>query len=112
MADGAAAPTAPTEPFLGVGRSLSNRVWRERPADEAVIRAHMLRLELIEPLARALASRGINEAQAADYLTPTLRALFPDPSCFADMDKAVDILLDALVNDRKTVIFADYDVDG
>jgi single-stranded-DNA-specific exonuclease len=112
MADGAGPPPPTGEVYLGVERSLSGRTWRARPADDAVVRAHMLRLGLTEPLARALAARGIGEADADHYLSPTLKALFPDPSCFQDMDKAVEILLDALLNDRRAVVFADYDVDG
>jgi single-stranded-DNA-specific exonuclease len=111
MADGAGTIAA-QEAFLGVAQSLSGRAWRVRPAQEALVRSHMLRLGLTEPLARALASRGVGEAQADHYLSPTLKALFPDPSCFTDMDRAVDILLDALTADRNTVVFADYDVDG
>lgn len=107
MSDGGAAMN---EAFLGVERSLSSRVWRMRPADEAIVRDHMLGLSLTEPLARALASRGV--VDGATYLTPTLKALFPDPSSFMDMDSAATILLDALEADAEIVIFADYDVDG
>ena len=109
MADGGSPAFAP---FLGVARSFAGRVWRHRPADEAVARSHALRFGLSEPLARALASRGVDEAQAADYLAPTLKALFPDPSCFSDMDLAAQILVDAVVTARNCVVFADYDVDG
>jgi len=98
--------------FLGVSRSLSGRVWRERPADPDLARRHAQRLGLSEPMARALASRGVSDEAAESYLTPTLKALFPDPSSFLDMDRAVQILLDALVAERPMVVFADYDVDG
>ena len=107
MADGAG-PLG----YLGVDRSLSGRRWRERPADPDLARRHQLALGLAEPLARALASRGIDETSAQAYLAPTLKALFPDPSCFADMDKAAAILVDAVERDRSCVVFADYDVDG
>ena len=107
MADGAG-PLG----YLGVDRSLSGRRWRERPADPDLARRHQLALGLAEPLARALAARGIDEAAAGSYLAPTLKALFPDPSCFADMDKAASILVDAVERDRRCVVFADYDVDG
>ena len=107
MADGAG-PLG----YLGVDRSLSGRRWRERPADADLARRHQLALGLAEPLARALASRGVDEAAARSYLAPTLRALFPDPSGFADMDKAAAILVDAVERDRPCVVFADYDVDG
>src|SRR5665213_3181149 len=109
MPDGGAAIAAS---FLGVSRSLSGRAWRERPADAAVVRALSLRHGLSDPLARALASRGVGEADAADYLQPTLKALFPDPSSFLDMDRAAEILVDGLERGRPMAVFADYDVDG
>lgn len=98
--------------FLGVTQSLSGRAWRQRPAEAATIRAHMQGLGLDEPLARALASRGVRADQGADFLTPTLRALFPDPSSFMDMDAAAEALLDAFQAKSQVHIFADYDVDG
>ena len=112
MSGAAAAQTPAQGGFLGVGRSLSGRAWRERPADAALARGHALRLGLSEPLARALAARGVGEEEAGDYLAPTLKALFPDPSRFMDMDRAAQVLLDALQRGRPMVVFADYDVDG
>jgi len=107
MADG----TALTG-YLGVTRSLSGRLWRERPADAETVRRHQMGLGLSEPLARALASRGVAAEAGEDYLNPTLKALFPDPSSFLDMDRAAQVLIDALVSDRPMTVFADYDVDG
>lgn len=107
MADGAAASA-----FLGVHRSISGRAWRQRPADPAVVRALQQGQGLSEVLARALASRGIGPDQAEAYLQPTLRALFPDPSCFRDMDLAAEALVDALQARSRVWVFADYDVDG
>jgi single-stranded-DNA-specific exonuclease len=98
--------------FLGVRRSLGGRRWRARPADPDVVRAHQRELGLAEPLARALASRGVPAGEGASYLTPTLRELFPDPSSFADMDLAARLLVDALEAATPAVVFADYDVDG
>lgn len=98
--------------FLGVSRSLSGRGWRQRPADPDLTRRLGQAHGLNEMMARAMASRGITEASAEAFLSPTLKALFPDPSSFMDMDKAAGILLDALQGDRNVVVFADYDVDG
>jgi single-stranded-DNA-specific exonuclease len=98
--------------YLGVARSLSGRAWRERPADPELVRRHQLALGLAEPLARALAARGVSAAEGPDYLRPTLKALFPDPSAFSDMDRAAAILVDALQRRRPMAVFADYDVDG
>ena len=111
MADGAG-PGIDPPAFLGVARSLSGRLWRERPGDPDVARRHGLKFGLSEPLARALASRGITAEAAQDYLTPTLKALFPDPSSFLDMDRAAAILVDALEQATPMAVFADYDVDG
>ncbi|HXA38460.1 MAG TPA: single-stranded-DNA-specific exonuclease RecJ [Phenylobacterium sp.] len=107
MADGGA-PLG----YLGVVRSLSGRLWRERPADAELVRRHQLGHGLSEPLARALAARGVGADQAETYLNPTLKALFPDPSSFTDMDRAADVLVSALEQKRPLVVFADYDVDG
>ncbi|MCR5880363.1 single-stranded-DNA-specific exonuclease RecJ [Phenylobacterium sp. J367] len=107
MADGAA-----NIGFLGVESSLSGRRWRERAADAETVRRHQLSLGLFEPLARALAARGVRDGEGETYLNPTLKALFPDPSSFADMDRAAEVLVDALERRRPMVVFADYDVDG
>ena len=98
--------------FLGVSRSLSGRAWRQRPAEAAIIRAHMQALGLDEPLARALASRGVRPEEGGDFLAPTLRALFPDPSSFMDMDAAAEAIIEALQAGARVHVFADYDVDG
>ncbi|MBV8683594.1 MAG: single-stranded-DNA-specific exonuclease RecJ [Caulobacteraceae bacterium] len=107
MADGSG-----PDGFLGVRRSLAGRRWRARPADPEVVRSHQRELGLPEPLARALASRGVPAGKGGAYLTPTLRELFPDPSSFADMDLAAGLLIDALEGETPAVVFADYDVDG
>ena len=107
MADGGPLPA-----FLGVSRSLSGRVWRQRPAEAGLVRAHMQALGLDEPLARALAARGVRADQGADFLTPTLKALFPDPSSFMDMDAAAEAIVDAVQAGASVHVFADYDVDG
>jgi len=105
-------PASDAAAFLGVERSISGRRWRARPADDAVVREIGLRHGLPEPLARALASRGVTADGGEAYLRPTLKALFPDPSSFAGMDEAAQVLIDAMEIGRPTVVFADYDVDG
>src|SRR5690606_15013702 len=107
MADGHGAV-----PFLGVSRSLSGRAWRQRPAETATTRAHMQALGLDEVMARALSARGVAADQGADFLKPTLKALFPDPSSFMDMDAAAAAIIDALQARASVHVFADYDVDG
>src|ERR1700689_2480808 len=98
--------------FLGVERSIGGRRWRMRPASELTVREIAARMGVAAPLARALASRGITAQTAENYLRPTLKAMFPDPSSFMGMDEAARVLIDAFANHRKTIVFADYDVDG
>ncbi len=97
---------------LGVERSLTGRRWLAAAADEALIgRLHKLHA-LPEMVCRVLAERGIDHADVPAYLAPTLRALLPDPSSLADMDRAAERLCDAVVEGERIAVFADYDVDG
>jgi single-stranded-DNA-specific exonuclease len=101
---------------LGVERSLNGRrwLWRTGAADTASQLGLGIaqRLDLPEIVGRLLALRGIGIEQATHYLTPTLRALLPDPSTLIDMDVAAARMARA-VRDRETVgVFGDYDVDG
>ena len=117
-------PRIDVPPYLGVARSLSGRAWRERIAGLGVS-DHALReltqklalmevaeADVVEPLGRFIAGRGVTSASLEDFVRPTLKALFPDPMCFLDMDKAAAAMLDALEADAKIWVFADYDVDG
>jgi len=107
-----AAATAPEQAYFGVDQSLTGRRWRSRPAELGVIAELRRRENLSELCARILAARGITPQTAEDFLRPTLRRLFPDPSSFRDMDVAVELLKDAIVSGRRTAVLADYDVDG
>jgi single-stranded-DNA-specific exonuclease len=108
----AALATLEPDDFLGVARSLSGRRWRARAADLAVVREHQARQGLSEPVARALAARGIGGEEADAFLRPTLKSQFPDPSSFAGMDEAAAILVEAMIAGTAMTVFADYDVDG
>jgi hypothetical protein len=50
--------------------------------------------------------------EAVHYLTPTLRALLPDPSTLADMDVAAARIATAVRAGETVGVFGDYDVDG
>lgn len=62
-------------------------------------------------LRRVLAARGLDQADAAAFLTPSLRDLH-DPSLLPGLDRASERLLDALRRGERVVIYGDYDVDG
>jgi single-stranded-DNA-specific exonuclease len=103
-----------------VEQSLGGRrwLWRAGAAGTAAQTAAHLglgiaqRLDLPEIVGRLLALRGIGIEQAVHYLTPTLRALLPDPSTLTDMDVAAARMARAVRQSETVGVFGDYDVDG
>jgi len=107
----AAAPEASGAPAaLGVARSFAGRRWVLRTAD-AALETDLLR-QYAPVLARLLALRGITVADAADYLSPRLKTLLPDPLVLKDMETAVARVTRALTQGERIAVFGDYDVDG
>ena len=84
--------------------SISGQPWLPRRAggDE-------LDRDLVDQL---LLARGIEPNDLARHRSPTIRDFLPDPSAFADMDKAAGRIADAVEAGEKVAIFGDYDVDG
>ena len=97
---------------LGVTQSLAGKTWRFRLDDETRAASIARRLAVPDALARILAARGFVEADADRHFDASLKAWMPDPSSFADMDKAAARLADAIVSGEKAAVFGDYDVDG
>ncbi|MDB5735439.1 MAG: recJ [Alphaproteobacteria bacterium] len=95
---------------FGVARSFTGRRWLLKSVDETIER-DLLR-EISPVLARLLALRGITLAQAADYLTPKLKNLLPEPNSLKDMEAAVARVSAALAGGEAIAVFGDYDVDG
>ncbi len=98
--------------FAGVEQSVTGRRWVLRDVDDRAALAMAQALGVSDIAARALTARGIGIEEATRFLTPTLKDLLPDPSRFKDMDKAAKRLADAVMNNEKVTLFADYDVDG
>ena len=82
---------------------LSGQPWRQRAGDRE------LSDDLVDQL---LLARGVDRADLPRHRNPTIRDFLPDPSVFADMDKAAARLADAVVAGESIAIFGDYDVDG
>ncbi len=69
-----------------------------------------LNLEL--PLAALLAQRGISTVEEAfNFFNPDMEGLH-DPFLMYDMDKAIERLSKAILNNEKILVYGDYDVDG
>jgi single-stranded-DNA-specific exonuclease len=106
----AAAAGQGATPFVAV--SLSGRRWFLPEPDPRAAAAIAQREQVPELIGRLLVARGIGPDQAAAFLTPTLRALLPDPSTLTDMDLAATRLADAVIAGETVAVFGDYDVDG
>lgn len=109
-----ALPVETIPAFLGVSRSATGRVWRDRldPRGAAKALAIAQRYQVPEMLARIIAGRGIDIDAVDDFLDPTIRKLLPDPLTVTEMEAAAKRIADAATRGEKIAIFGDYDVDG
>jgi len=100
--------------FLGVERSATGRVWRDRLDERGNARALAIaqRLGIPELLARVVAGRGVEADEAEAFLDPTIKRLMPDPDTLTDMEAAVARIAHAIGREESVAIFGDYDVDG
>lgn len=104
--------SAQSEPYLGVALSASGKRWEARADDPRQASTLVQRFGLPEPVARAMAARGIGPAEAEAFLDPKLSRDLPDPSHLLDMDAAAERLADAISGGETIAVFGDYDVDG
>ena len=100
--------------FLGVERSVTGRLWRDRldARGQAQSLAIAQRHGLPELLARVLAGRGVSPEEVEAFLDPSIRRLMPDPHQLTDMEAAAGRLADAVEKGEAVAVFGDYDVDG
>ena len=109
-----ALPVEAPPAFLGVARSATGKLWRDRLDARGAARALAIaqRHQLPEMLARVLAGRDVELDAVEDFLDPTIRKLMPDPSTVTQMDAAAKRIADAATRREQVAIFGDYDVDG
>ena len=107
-------PQETPQAFLGVARSVTGRLWRDRLDARGAAQALAIvqRYQLPEMLARVLAGRGVDLDAVDDFLDPTIRKLMPDPFTVTQMEAAAVRIADAVTRGEKVAIFGDYDVDG
>ena len=107
-------PKIEVDAFLGVEKSATGRIWRDRLDARGQARALTIaqRLGLPELLARVMAGRGVEPEEAEAFLDPSIRRLMPDPHTLTDMEVAATRIADAVTRGEQVAIFGDYDVDG
>ena len=83
--------------FLGVLRSATGKLWRDRLDARGAARALAItqRYQLPEMLARVLAGRDVGIDEVGDFLDPTIRKLMPDPHTVTAMETAARRIADA-----------------
>lgn len=90
-----------------------NKRWicKELP-DPAAVKELSEQLSIESPLAALLLQRGIDTPEkAAEFFNPDITKLH-DPFLMKDMDKAVERLSKAVIDNEKILVYGDYDVDG
>ena len=87
--------------------------WTLKPKPEAIkLEALMQMLQVDDTVATLLLQRGIETYdEAKTFFRPSLDDLH-DPFLMKDMDKAVDRIEAALLQNENILVFGDYDVDG
>jgi hypothetical protein len=90
--------------FLGVSRSATGKLWRDRLDARGAARALAItqRYQLPEMLARVLAGRDVGIDEVEDFLDPTIRKLMPDPHTVTAMETAARRIADAAVAPRRS----------
>lgn len=86
--------------------------WEMAQADKEIVRKLQKDLQIHPVLCELLVERGIrNFEEAKAFFRPSLSQLH-DPFLMKDMNLAVDRLQRALDENKKILIYGDYDVDG
>jgi len=92
---------------------MTKKTWVAKPAaDEELIQKLKSQIETSDHLIRLIAQRNIGSFhEARSYFMPSINDLH-SPFLMQDMEKAVEILNQAILGDQKIIVYGDYDVDG
>lgn len=86
--------------------------YTEKFHDERLATHIYQRFGISEILSKILASKNIPADEIENFLDPKIKNILPDPFDLLDMKLAVDSIFQAISQNKKITIFADYDVDG
>lgn len=92
--------------------SIQNKEWKIKDFDKNLVEKISNDFNLDYISSKLLAIRGIPLDQIKFFLDPKIKYFLPNPSSFLDLDKASELLINMIIENKKIYIFGDYDVDG
>jgi single-stranded-DNA-specific exonuclease len=88
------------------------KIWKETKCSMEVLKELFNYVKVTPITLRVLINRGIDTKEKVnEFLNGSLKKLH-DPYLMKDMDKAIKIMVDAINNNEKIMIYGDYDADG
>jgi len=94
------------------GKSVLKLSWKQKIYDQRLALTITQKIGVSEVLGKLLALQNIALDEIENFLYPTIKSILPDPFLLLDMDVAVAKIVWAIKNQKKIVVFGDYDVDG
>ncbi len=92
--------------------SATGKIWKLKNYSEEDALEIARSYNISHFLARLISQREPDTQKVIDYIDPKIKNLLPCPFHLKDMQKCVERLEQAIINNEKICIFADYDVDG
>ena len=92
--------------------SINGNIWKVKNFDEKLCLYLSQKFQIPYLLSKLLTLRNIDEDKINNYIEADIISNLPNPFLLKDMKKSVLRLIDALKNNQKIGIIADYDVDG
>ena len=87
-------------------------IWRETQCSMDVLKELFNHIKVTPITLRVLINRGIDTKEKVnEFLNASLKKLY-NPYLMKDMDKAISIMVDAINNNEKIIVYGDYDADG
>ena len=93
-------------------KSAKDYIWQEKEFCAKFKEQIKQKFALSDIIAQILAHKFSDLEQVENFINATLKHNLTDPFALKDMEKGVDLVIKAIVENKKIVIFADYDVDG
>ena len=93
-------------------RSFTNKRWKLKEFNERDAELISQNYDFDYLLAKLFSIRNINVDEISAYINPSLKKHMPDPNILMDMEKGVNRVINAIIDNEKIAVFGDYDVDG